>query len=92
MNDISPRKLLAELSLYPLHDGYIPPIKDFIQRLNQYDDLYVKTGATSTLIMGEHDYVMNVISSELKITHAQTDQAILVAKLLKCPQDFDSSK
>jgi uncharacterized protein YqgV (UPF0045/DUF77 family) len=81
-------KLLAELSLYPLDNHYIPPIKDFIERLNQYPDLYIKTSATNTLVMGEHQHVMEVISKELAITHALTDQAILVCKFLKCPADF----
>jgi uncharacterized protein YqgV (UPF0045/DUF77 family) len=81
-------KLLAELSLYPLDNQYIPPIKDFIERLNQYPELYVKTSATNTLVMGEHHRVMEVVSRELEITHEQTDQAVLVCKFLKCPEDF----
>lgn len=82
------KKLLAELSLYPLDNQYIPPIKDFIERLNQYPELYVKTSATNTLVMGEHQRVMDVINKELAMTHEQTDQAILVCKFLKCPEDF----
>ena len=29
----------VEISLYPLDADYVPPIKDFIERLNAYPDL-----------------------------------------------------
>ena len=43
-----------EISLYPLDADYIPPIKDFIERLNKYPELHITTNAMSTQIAGEH--------------------------------------
>ena len=36
-------KLTVEISKYPLHQDYIPFIKGFIDRLNEYDNLKVIT-------------------------------------------------
>ena len=40
--------IAVELSLYPLNADYIPPIKDFIDRLNAHSQLKVVTNSLST--------------------------------------------
>ncbi|WP_371192799.1 YkoF family thiamine/hydroxymethylpyrimidine-binding protein [Glaciecola sp. SC05] len=75
-------RLVVEISLYPLAEVYIEPIKDFIERLNHYEDLYVKTESTSTVIAGDNSHVMAVLQKEMQVTHEQVGQAIFVCKFL----------
>lgn len=81
MNDKS-MQLAVEISLYPLHQQYVPYIKNFIERLNLDQHLRVQTSHTSTLVSGEFSYVMHVIQSEMKTTFEQVGQAIFVCKFL----------
>lgn len=74
--------LTVEISLYPLHEDYIPPIKDFIERLNSYSELYVVTSATSTQVCGDYDVVMDVMHKEMKKTHDEIGKAVFVCKFL----------
>ncbi len=55
-----------DISYYPLHDEFIPPIKDFIHRLNQYEELTVKTNGMSTQVFGEYRKVMGAITNEIE--------------------------
>ena len=50
-----------EISLYPLSSDYIPPIKDFIDRLNTYPEIQVTTNALSTQIAGEHQRLFEIL-------------------------------
>jgi uncharacterized protein YqgV (UPF0045/DUF77 family) len=75
-------RLVVEISLYPLNQEYLGPIKDFIMRLNQYTDLYVKTSDTSTVIAGDNAFVMTVLQKEMQVTHEEVGQAIFVCKFL----------
>jgi len=56
----------VDISYYPLHTEFIPPIKDFIYRLNQYKDLTVKTNGISTQVHGEFRQVMEAITQEIE--------------------------
>ncbi len=79
-------QLAIEVSLYPLDQQYVSYVKGFIDRVNAYSDLQVKTSHTSTLISGEYDYVMQVIQAEIKATYEQVGQAIFVCKFLNATQ------
>ena len=80
-NDTS-MQLGVEISLYPLHQEYVPFIQDFIDRLNTDKNLRVETSHTSTLVSGEYDYVMSVMQKEMKASFEQVGQAIFVCKFL----------
>ncbi len=54
-----------DISYYPLKDEFIPSIKDFIHRLNQYKDLAVVTNGMSTQVFGEYFKVMESITKEI---------------------------
>ncbi len=56
--------ITVEISLYPLANDFMGPIKEFIQKLHTYKDLEIVTNATSTLIKGEHFYVLDVLAKE----------------------------
>jgi uncharacterized protein YqgV (UPF0045/DUF77 family) len=55
----------VEISYYPLKDEFIPPIKDFIERLNTYSNLVVKTSGMSTQVFGEYFNVMDILTKEI---------------------------
>ena len=59
-------KTSIDISYYPLHDEFIPPIKDFIRRLNQYEAISVKTNGMSTQVFGEYRQVMEAITDEIE--------------------------
>lgn len=83
-------KLTVEISKYPLHQDYIPFIKDFIDRLNEHKELKVITNTLSTQVFGDYDTVMAVLSAEIKRSYEQFGKAIFVCKFLYgdlSPQD-----
>ena len=70
-------QVMVELSLYPLVNEYIPPIQDFIDRLNNYRDISVSTSSTSTQVTGDYGVVMKILGEEMQRTHEEVGQAIL---------------
>jgi uncharacterized protein YqgV (UPF0045/DUF77 family) len=75
-------RVAVEISLYPLTADYIPPIKDFIERLNTYPDLQVLTNSMSTQVVGEHDRVFAALSKETKTTFSEGGRRVFVMKVL----------
>lgn len=75
-------QIMAELSLYPLADSFIPTIKSFLERINCYDELTVTTCSTSTQVTGEYQRVMEILGAEMQRTHEEVGQAVFVAKFL----------
>jgi uncharacterized protein YqgV (UPF0045/DUF77 family) len=72
----------VEISLYPLHQQYIPPIQDFIDRLNLDRRLRVVTNSMSTQVFGDYDAVMQTLVRELRSTLEGNDKAVFVMKVL----------
>ena len=81
-------KTTIEISNYPLNADYIPPIKDFIDRLNLNKNIKVKTNATSTHIVGEFDEVMSVLQNEIKTSFEKYGKMIFVIKVLNGELDI----
>lgn len=75
-------QVMVELSLYPLVNEYIPPIQQFIDRLNSYEALNVTTCSTSTQVTGDYTEVMTILGAEMQRIHEEVGQAIFVAKFL----------
>jgi uncharacterized protein YqgV (UPF0045/DUF77 family) len=75
-------KATAEISLYPLNADYIPPIDDFIKRLNTHAGLTVITNATSTQISGDYNLVMDVLKQEVGSTFGRKEKFVVVVKLI----------
>lgn len=71
-----------EISLYPLHQQYIPPIQDFIDRLNADKRLRVVTNSMSTQVFGEYDALMQTLTRELRSTFDRNEKAVFVMKVL----------
>ena len=58
-------KTSIEISYYPLKEEFIPPIKDFIDRMNAYDNIIVKTSGISTHVFGEYFEIMKILTDEI---------------------------
>ena len=72
----------AELSLYPLADDYLTPIRDVIARLNAIDGLEVVTNAMSTQVVGDYDILMPALTREVRTSFEQHRKCVIVMKLL----------
>lgn len=72
----------AEISMYPLDADYIPPIEEFIRRLNRHEGLTVRTNALSTQLFGPYDQLMAVLTAEVKRTFQEPRKVVMVVKLL----------
>lgn len=74
--------LTAEITMYPFNEDYIPPIQAIIEKLNSYPDLKLHTFPTATIMMGEHDIVMNSISDAMRWSHDQYGKAVFIVKFI----------
>jgi uncharacterized protein YqgV (UPF0045/DUF77 family) len=72
----------VEISLYPLHDDYIPPIRGFIDRLNADNRFKVITNDMSTQVFGPYEEVMEALTRELRPTFERDGKAVFVMKVL----------
>jgi uncharacterized protein YqgV (UPF0045/DUF77 family) len=59
-------KTSVEISYYPLNQEYVPPIREFIDRINAHEGLTVKTNGMSTQLFGEYDLVMSALTQEIR--------------------------
>ena len=55
----------VEISYYPLDKNYIPPIQDFIKRMNMHKNLVVKTNNMSTQVFGDYFDIMKALTIEI---------------------------
>jgi len=79
-------KTSVEISYYPLNQEYIPPIKEFIDRINQDENLKVRTNGMSTQIFGEYEHVMTVLSKEIKQSF-NNPHSVFVMKIINADLD-----
>ncbi len=76
-------KISVDISLYPLADDYIPAIKEFIERVQQYPDIAVVRNDLSTQLFGDYDQVMELLKIELKLSWDKYGKGIFVIKFLR---------
>ncbi len=74
-------KTSVEISYYPLLVEYVPPIKNFIARLNEIPEIVVKTNGMSTQVFGEYDQVMLALTKEIKKSF-ELPHSIFVLKII----------
>jgi uncharacterized protein YqgV (UPF0045/DUF77 family) len=76
----------VEISLYPLRADFVPPIREFLQRLGRAERLRIVTNSMSTQVFGPYDEVMGVLTRELLVTfetlNIESDKAVFVMKVL----------
>lgn len=80
----------VEISYYPLSEKYMAPIGDFINRLNTYPSVTVKTNGMSTQVFGEFDVVMSAVTQEIKasfsLPHSVFIMKVINADLQEIPK------
>jgi uncharacterized protein YqgV (UPF0045/DUF77 family) len=72
----------VEISLYPLRDDFIPPIRGFIDRLNADGRFKVVTNDMSTQVFGRYEDVMEALTREIRPTFEHDGKSIFVMKVL----------
>ncbi len=75
-------QIAVDISLYPLSQQYIPPIQDFIRRLNEQPGLRVETNALSTHVSGDIDRVFEALKVEIERTFGEPGRSVFVMKVL----------
>lgn len=78
-------RVAVDISLYPLADEFIAPIKDIVERLNEASNVVVETNAMSTQIRGEYKDVMSVLNDEIRATFEQCPKAVFTIRILNNP-------
>ena len=74
-------KISIEISYYPLDQEFVPPIREFIDRINKYTDLVAVTNGMSTQIFGEYDYVMAALVKEIRESF-ENPHSVFVMKVI----------
>ena len=75
-------KLSIEITMYPSEDKYLPIIENFIEHLKNYKDINVEVFPTSTVIVGDFDTVIDILSSSIKWSVNNKDKAVFITKFL----------
>ncbi len=57
---------IVEITKYPLTPDYEEPILEFIGRIKKYDALDITVGETSTVVRGQYDTVMEMLTHEMR--------------------------
>ncbi len=78
-------QVAVDISLYPLDENFIPPIKDVIKRLSEHDDIEIEYNRMSTQIRGDFEVVMSVLTKELRTTFEDVPKAVFAIKILNNP-------
>ncbi|HKK77440.1 MAG TPA: thiamine-binding protein [Saprospiraceae bacterium] len=81
-----------EVSMYPLDTNYLVPIQDYIDRLNQFEDIRVRTNSMSTQIFGPYDTVMKAVSVANKHTFLEEEKVVFVMKMINSDLDYTYEK
>ena len=75
-------KIVADMSLYPLKEGPVPEIIEFIQSLRQRAGLEVVTNQLSTQLRGEFEAVTGAINDCMRRAMTAPNTVVLVVKYL----------
>jgi uncharacterized protein YqgV (UPF0045/DUF77 family) len=78
-------QVAVDISLYPLDENFIPPIKNVIERLGQYPGVEIEYNRMSTQLRGEFDVVMPALTKEIRTTFVDVPKAVFAIKILNNP-------
>ena len=74
--------IVADLSLYPLKDGPIPDIIEFIREMRQQGGIQIVSNQLSTQLRGELEAVTGAINHCMRKAMAAPNTVVLVVKYL----------
>ena len=72
----------VELSCYPLAEEYIPPIKAFIDKINQTEGVTAITNTMSTQLFGESSVVFPLLEQAMTSSWQEQGKAVFVCKFI----------
>lgn len=75
-------RITVDISMYPLTENYIEPIKGFINAINNNPNIEVITNKVSTQLRGEHSEIMPLLTEEM-INVFEQIRASFVIKIIK---------
>ena len=75
-------KIVADMSLYPLKDGPIPNIIEFIKELQGRDGIEIVTNQLGTQLRGEFEEVTGAINHCMRKAMEVPNTVVLVVKYL----------
>jgi len=75
-------KIVADMSLYPLRDGPIPVIIDFIRDLREREGIEIVTNQLGTQLRGEFEAVTGAINHCMRKAMEEQNTVVLVVKYL----------
>jgi uncharacterized protein YqgV (UPF0045/DUF77 family) len=73
-------KIVAEMSLYPLKDGAVPDIIEFIRDLRRQDGIEIVSNQLSTQLRGEFEAVTGAVNRCLRKAMEAPNTVVLVVK------------
>jgi uncharacterized protein YqgV (UPF0045/DUF77 family) len=88
-------KVTLEITMYPLTDGYKEAVKDFLRRLNQFENIEVITNGVSTQVFGGYDEVMKAYTESLRPSMEGESAIAVVSKIINShlpPDRWDTSQ
>lgn len=71
-------RISLDISLYPLNEDYIAPIKGFIAAVNAVEGLDIVTNAMSTQIRGESDIIFDLLKAEVPKVFEENRAAFII--------------
>jgi len=75
-------KIVADMSLYPLKDGPVPNIIEFIKELQTRDGIEIVTNQLGTQLCGEFEAVTSAINHCMHKAMKVPNTVVLVVKYL----------
>ena len=75
-------KIVADMSLYPLKDGPIPTIIEFIKELREQQGVEIISNQLSTQLRGEFDAVTSAINQCMRKAMMAPSTVVLIVKYL----------
>jgi uncharacterized protein YqgV (UPF0045/DUF77 family) len=72
----------VEISLYPLDEDFVPPIRKFIAALNADGRVKVVTSSMSTEVFGKYEDVFDILVRELRGTFERERKSVFVLKVV----------
>jgi len=82
-------KIVADMSLYPLKDGPIPTIIEFIEELQNQTGIQVVTNQLGTQLRGEFDAVTEAIKHCMRKAMSAPNTVVLVVKYLNIDVEIE---
>lgn len=74
--------MTAEITMYPFQENFAPPIKAFIDKLADSNDLKINTYPTCTVLVGEYESIMDVLKEAMAWSYNETGRAVFVSKFI----------